>query len=404
MTTTPAAGQNASTTEANGLSVFLDLTRHIDDDFIRQEIALVTYVRDKEHADVHIIMSRHSSGNTGDTYNISFIGYGKYSDKNYQLNYWAPSSNTTYITRKGYAETIKRGLIPFLADSPLASLVDVTLSGNSEEMKTISTPRDPWNNWVFEIYGSTDIRSESTRNSLDARYGFFADRITEGSKIRLRPYGNYNKRNIETDDGTVSRKTTRNGVDSYYIKSIGENWGIGVFADLLSSSFDNYRARVEFKPALEYSFFPYREATRRSITISWRTGVGYSNYLDETVFDKNSEILFGQALAFSVDYRQPWGNLRANLMGFHHFHNIRSNRAEVSGSLNLRVVEGLGLNFSTSYSIINDQRNVSKANLSIEDILLEQQRRATSYQFRLDVGVTYTFGSKITGIYNPRLN
>ena len=288
----PVAGQKSPDRESNGLSVFLDLTRHIDDDYIRQEIALVTYVRDKELADVHIIISSHSSGNTGNTYNISFIGYGKYSDKNYQLNYWAPSANTSYDTRKGYTETIKRGLIPFLADSPLASMVSVAITGNGNDIKTFAPPRDPWNHWVIEVYGSTNMSSESTRNSVNVRYGFVADRITEESKIRLRPYGNYNERNIKTDNGTVSRITTRNGFDSYYIKSIGEKWGVGVFADLLSSSFDNYSTRVELKPALEYSFFPYREATRRSITIAWRSGAGYNNYLEETIFDKNTEILF----------------------------------------------------------------------------------------------------------------
>lgn len=390
---------------ANSLSVFLDMPRYADEDYIRQEIPLVVYVRDRELSDVHIIMSRHSAGATGDTYDISFIGYGRHKDKNYQLTYWAPSSNTSHETRSGYTEQIKRGLAPFIAGTGLSGRMTVQYAAREIDAGIDSgEERDPWNYWVIEMYGGGNFNREETRNSLHLRYGIFADRITAESKTRLRPYGNYNERNFVTDDGTVTSATVRGGFDSYHIISIADHWAVGVFGDMFISTFDNLDFSAIVSPAIEYSFFPYDEATRRAVTFAWRFGMGYYDYVEETIFDKTEEYLFGQAFIASADFRQPWGNVRAGLTGFHHFHDFKSNRAELFAFVNLRIIEGLSLNLIGSFNLINDQVAIPKTDLSLEEILLEQRRRATSYQFSGNIGLSYSFGSRVTGVFNPRLN
>lgn len=386
------------------LGVFLDMTRMADEDYIRQEIPIVVYVRDKEHADVHIIMNRYSSGTTGYTYNISFIGYGKFEDKNYELNYWAPSTNTSYETRKGYTDAIKMGLAPFIAVSSLSSRMDVVYDTIARADDEVDLMIDPWNYWVFETYGGYDFSKEDTRSNLHIRYGFSADRITAESKTRIRPFGNYYERKFDTDDGMITSIRVRNGLDSYYIKSIGDHFGIGVFGEIDVSTYDNLKFGGDLSPAIEYSLFPYEEATRRSVTLSWKLGGVYNNYVEETIFNKTEEFLLEQALVLASDFRQPWGTIRAGLEGSHHFHDFASNRAEVFARVSFRVFEGLALNFSSGYELINDQVNIPKADLSLEEILLEQRRRATSYEFDAEIGLSYTFGSRITGVFNPRLN
>jgi hypothetical protein len=177
-----------------------------------------------------------------------------------------------------------------------------------------------------------------------------------------------------------------------------------VFGEILISTFDNLDFKSELFPTIEYSIYPYREATRHSITFAWRFGAGYYDYIGETVFNKTEEFLLGQELATSVDFRKPWGDLRAGVVGFHHFHDFRSNRIDLSGSLNLRISEGFSLNLRSNFNIINDQFAIPKGDLALEEILLEQRRRATSYSFSASFGLSYTFGSAIAGVYNPRLN
>jgi hypothetical protein len=386
------------------LSVYFDMPASIDTDFIRQEIPVVEYVRDRALANVHIIMSQHPAGTTGSTYSISFIGRGNHQDKNYQLSYWAPATNTFYETRRGYTRKIKMGLAPFIAASPGAERMIINYDAAILATTGDELPRDPWNFWVMEFYGGGNYSREETRNSLHIRYGMFADRITPDFKTRLRPYGNYYERNFLTDAGIITSTSVRGGFDSYHIKSIADHWGIGVFGDIFISTFHNLHFSGEVSPAVEYSIYPYEEATRRSIALAWRLGVGYYDYVEETIFDKTQEFLYGQAIVLSADFRQPWGNVRAGLVGFHHFHDFRSNRTELSGIINLRIVEGLSLNLATSFNLINDLVAIPKGDLSLEEILLEQRRRASSYEFAANIGLSYSFGSRITGIFNPRLS
>lgn len=398
----PLQGQQA----ANGrLSVFLDEERWVDADYIRQEIPVVEYVRDKELADVHIIMSRHRAGSTGSTYSISFIGYGEYENKNYEISCWVPSTYTSHMERSAYTEKIKAGLAPFIAAADILDKMDITYVALPLEITPgLEFLKDPWKNWVFEVYAGGNFHREESSNSLHIRYGVYSDRITKESRTRIRPYGNYNERNYITDDGTVTSTSVRGGLDSYHIISLSEHWAAGVFGDIFISTYHNMDFSAELSPAIEYSLFPYEEATRRSITFAWRIGAGYYDYLEETIFDQTEEILFGQALIAAANFRQPWGDIRASLVGFHHFHDFRSNRAELSAHLNLRIIKGLSLNIRSSYSLINDQVAIPKADLSLEEILLEQRRRTTSYDFSANIGLSYTFGSRITGVFNPRLD
>ena len=71
----------------NPLKVFLDLGYWADADYIRQQIPVVDYVRDKEDADVHIIMTRHHAGQAGTNYALSFIGSAKCSEMKNNLKH-----------------------------------------------------------------------------------------------------------------------------------------------------------------------------------------------------------------------------------------------------------------------------------------------------------------------------
>jgi hypothetical protein len=399
------AGSNESgrTDRGKTLSVFLDIPGYIDGDFIRQQIPVVEYVRDRNLADVHLIMSRHAAGTTGYTYSISFIGRIPYQEMNYQLSYWSPSSETMDQSRRGYTGYIKMGLAPFIAASSMAGRMIIQFEDIPETLMEQVDLRDSWNYWVVETYGGVNYNREETRNSLHVRYGIFADRITADHKTRIRPYGNYVERNFVTDDGIITSTSVRGGLDSYHIKSLGDHWGVGVFGDIFISTFHNLDFSAVVSPAIEYSLFPYHEATRRSIALAWRAGMGYYDYVEETIFDQTEEFLYGQALVLSADFREPWGNIRASLVGFHHFHDLRSNRLELSGIFNLRIVEGLSLNLATSFNLINDHMAIPKGDMSLEEILLEQRRRASSYEFGINLGLSYTFGSRITGVFNPRL-
>lgn len=381
------------------ISVFLDCD-HCDFFYIQQNIPFVNYVRDKELADVHILITIHHNGNSGENYEINLIGYKDFQGKNNLLSYWAPSTNSQDDTRKGLSEMIKFGLVPYVATTPIANQMEVSFKENHVFEKT--TPADPWKSWILEVYAGSNFLYESEKSNLTARYGFYANKTTEEWKVRLQPYFNYGKLTFKTEEEWVVRESHRNGFNGTVVRSLNNHWSAGVFLNSLSSTFHNIDFNVEFSPGIEYSFFPYSEATRKAITISYKLGLGYHDYIEQTIFDKNQEVLLGHGLVASIEFQQPWGNLRGGIKGSHFFHDLRSNRAEVYSNMNLRLFSGFALNFWGTVNLINDLVALPKGDMSLEDILLQQRRQATSYQAQGSIGLSYTFGSKFTNVINTR--
>ena len=388
------------------INVFLDAHWWLDEDYIRQQIPVVNYVRDREVSDVHIIVTRHGAGSAGTNYAISFIGSRRFRGIDHEMEYWAASTNTGDDTRRGYTNVLKIGLVPYIATTSMVDRILIEFDYDEAAIireNGLEPEQDPWNGWVFEIYGGGNFSKEETRSNSSSRFGFFADRVTTDWKIRLRPYFNFNKRTFKTDSGDIVSQTHRHGFNSYVVKSINDHWSVGVFSSGLSSTFSNMKFNGEIVPALEYSYFPYREATRRSITVAYRMGYSYHDYIERTIFDKDSEWLWSQSMEASARFQQPWGNVRAGVTGSHYFHDFSYNRAEIFANVNIRIFQGFSLNVQGNYNIINDLISIPAGELSLEEILLAQSQRATSFSVSGSIGLSYTFGSDFSAAYNPRL-
>jgi hypothetical protein len=395
---TSASERPARINNSDLLSVFLDFPYH--QQYVRETMTFVNYVRDREMAHVHILMTRHGSGSAGENYIISFIGRRRFEGMNNVITYWAPGTNTTDETRRGLVNMLRMGMVSYLASTSMVSQVSLNISGNVQiEREPVS---DPWNNWVFEIYGGANYYKESNQSRFDSRWGFSADKISEDWKIRIRPYFNLNERRFNTDDGTIIRRNRRHGFNGALIRSIDQHWSVGLFNNMLSSTFHNIEFNITGSPGIEYSFYPYTEANRRAITMVYTIGAGYHKYIEETLFFKTEEFLAGQSIDLSASFQQPWGSFRASVSGSNHFHNFSSNRASVSSRLDLRVIKGLSLNISGNFDFINDLVALPAGELSLEDILLQQRRQATSYQMAGAIGLSYSFGSQFTNVVNTR--
>jgi hypothetical protein len=387
-----------SPADNNLLTVFLDFPFH--QQYIRETITYVNYVRDRELSQIHVMMTRHGSGTAGANYVMTFIGRGRFEGMNNVITYWSPGTATTDETRRGLVNRINMGLVPYIASTNLAGQISLSINGDRPVQRI--PVEDPWNNWVFDIYGGATFFKEERQNRFDARWGFSADKVSEDWKIRFRPYFNLGERNFATDNGWITSRTRRHGLQSHIIMSIDQHWSAGLFVNMLSSTFHNLQFNTSARPGIEYSFYPYSEATRKSITMVYTIGAVYNNYIEETIFLKTSETLASQALNISVAFQQPWGSFRARLSGSHHFHDFTSNRAEFFARLDFRIVKGLSLNLSGNFDFINDLVSLPAGDLSLEEILLQQRRQATSYQMSGSIGLSYSFGSQFSNVVNTR--
>ena len=382
------------------ISVFLDCNA-CDNSYIRQEIDFVNHVRDPEIAQVHLFITTRRAASGGRVFTLSFIGKEKFTEINNNLTYTSVPTNTRDEEREGLTAMIELGLVSYLAHTPLAEEIIVDIPGDYSKSTTVKG--DPWNNWVFEIYGGANFYKETSKGSLDLRYGAYADYVTPEWRIRLRPYFNYNRDDYVREDEEVRSIRHRNGFQGRVVRSISDHWSIGVFPYVTVNTYENIDFGYRIAPAIEYSLLPYKLALRKEYTIAYSVGYLYRNYLEETIFGKTEENLYNQSLKFDVRVLQPWGTVRAGLEGSHYLHDFSKNRVSLYSNVSVRIFKGFSVDFSADYDYVQDQLSLPRGDASLEEVLLGQRQLATSYGISVAVGLSYRFGSIYNNVINTRL-
>ncbi|MDZ7716933.1 MAG: hypothetical protein U5J95_12035 [Balneolaceae bacterium] len=405
------SAQNTDTTNSSSVSeklrVFIDC-RRCDDSYIRNEVIFVNFVRDKEDAQLHLLITRQQAG-SGSEFTLQFLGRKTFSGQENILKFNSPSSDTEDDQRRGLVKKVKLGLFPYVSGTDVIDNLEITY--NPDVSAPSQQEDDPWNNWIFELNGRMFFDGEESSNNLFLNGGIEAERITQEWKIRTNYNYDYNRREetfTETDSlGNQSNVTevfiTRGQrFDGSVIKSIGSHWAGGIFGEALSSTRNNFDFVLAGGPGIEYNLFPYDEYTEREFTFSYQINPSYRNYADTTIFNKTKEFLVQHQLRSRAEFTQPWGEIegRANFSAF--TQDLSKNRLDINLEIDFRIFRGLSLNFSGRYSLINDQLSVPKGNITDAEQLLDLRERLTGYSYRGSIGIEYTFGSIFNSTVNPR--
>lgn len=377
--------------------IFLDCPL-CDHDFIKTNITFVNYVRDRKDADIHILITTQMTGSGGREYSINFIGQNKYSNIQDTLIYISQKTDTDDNIRRGLVRVLKLGLIPFVYKIPLAD----KLSVHFEEELEPTAVEDKWNLWVFNIGINGNTTGEKTTRFTSFNGDLSVNRVTPESKIRLGISANFYENKYKFEDDTFTSTSHSERFRSKYVKSLGDHWSLGVWANLNSSTYSNIKSDFFGGIGVEYDIFPYSVSTRKLLTISYQIGYNYTQYREETIFYKLSENLLGQSLTVTADFKQPWGYLFLLLEGSHYFHDFSKNRLDLEAGLSTNLLKGLSFEVWGGYSQIHDQLSLAKRGTTYEEILLRRKELATNYSYYLSVGLSYTFGSIYSTVVNPR--
>lgn len=380
-------------------SLYLDC-RGCDETFVRREIDFVNYVRERQPADVHVLVTDEETGSGGRTFVVELIGQRAFQGQVQRVSFTTASDATSDDERTAFVRSLRAGLVPFLLQTPLASRIDVVVEGAAAQTETPA--EDPWDGWTFELYGDGFADLESSRTALRVRYGVYADRVTETWKVRVRPYFNYERQRFESAEATVVTTSRRDGLESFVIRSLTDHWSAGVFGDVITTTFGNIDLRVGVSPGVEYSVFPYREASRRQLTAVYRVGLAHVQYADTTIFGEIEEVLASQALEVDYRLRQPWGSVDVGLEGSHYVHDLSKYRIAFDGRVSLRLVRGLSLSGGAEVDLVHDQLNLPKGDASFEEVLLRQRQLATTFEVSASIGFRYRFGSLYNNVVNTR--
>jgi hypothetical protein len=403
----PAAARAEQTNGAP--RVFFDCrSPQCDNTYYRTEIAWVSWVRDQADADVYVIMTSQATGGGGREYLLDLAGRGTHADFQLGARYRALSTDTERERLDGVALSLGLALAQFAQQAGFRDLVALqglrTTAAGLGGVVSADQVDDPWDLWVFRINANGNFEGQSSRREWRVNTGFNATRVTPTWKQSYS--GNFNRRGqrIEFDDREPFEDNRYDwGVNWRVVYSLAEHVSLGVSGNVGRNTTNNQDIWGQFNPAVEYSFFPYEEATRRSLTAFYEVGPVYRSYFEPTLFGKTAELLAEQALTIAFSQRQPWGGASVNLRGSTYLHDIEYHNVQLRGDLNLRIVRGLDLNVGSSYERVRDQIYLSGADLTPEERLLRLQQEQTDYRVRMSFGLSYQFGSPFNNVVNNRM-
>jgi len=395
--------QNTSS-QSQLLNVFLDCNR-CDRSFIREEITFINYVRDKEDAQIHLLITQQRTGSNGTEYTLRFVANNSFDQKSSRRKYTSASSDTEDEERRGLTKEIKMGLLPYVVETDVVENLTVNYEQDNQQQE--STQQDKWDSWVFELSGDSYFNGEQSRSRLYLSFGASANRVTPDWKIETEYDYDFNRRKFTELDSLENEQTsiyTTQGqrFNSLVVKSINKHWSAGLFGEAYSSSRNNIDYAFSASPALEYNIYPYEEYSEREISFRYLILTGFYNYDEVTIFNKQSELLFRQRLRARVNFTQPWGEIEGRVNASTYMHDLSKNRIDIDLEFDVRVFRGLSFNISGRYSLINDQLSIPKGDISDAEQLLDLRQQSTSYSYRGSIGIEYSFGSIYNNVVNPR--
>jgi hypothetical protein len=247
------------------------------------------------------------------------------------------------------------------------------------------------------------MTGEESSRALDLGAQIGADRITDDWKMTFGSEIEYRREDFDLDeDEPLRAERNERDFDGLVARSLNDHWSVGARASIDSSTFDNIALRAFSAPAIEYNLFPYSQYTRRQLRVSYAAGPYYARYREETLLFRMSDRMTRQELQITLDQREPWGSLQAEVEYSTFLPDASLYRVQFDGEVNVRLARGLSLSLEGSTSRLRDQISIPRRGVTPEEVLLRLRRLRSGYEYNLQIGLTYTFGSIFNTIVNPR--
>ncbi len=400
------------------LRVFFDCSGPIScqPDHLRTELPWVSWVTNREDADVHVISTRQDLGGGGINTNIEFQGLGAMSHLADELNFTTPGTDVMRVRIDGFTRALKLGLTRFALERGLGSELDLLFAGSAPAVadssgvigavlpSTLAVDiADPWNYWTFRVGMTGNLSSTQTRSSHRVNLNLGADRITDGWKFTLASSGSVLREEIELSGGRrVKNDRDSWNVSTILVRSMSPHVSTGVDLAGGKEQQNNRQARVEANPAVEWNLYPYSQSSRRQLIVHYGAGFQHNNYEEETVFGVMRETVPFHRVGLQYSAVERWGQASLNADASQYLHESGLYSYGAQGSFSLRIARGLDLTSNANAQRIADQINIRASQLTDEEILLGREALPTSYSYAASTGFNYRWGSGVANIVNAR--
>lgn len=379
----------------NSLSVFLDCSNggNCYLDFIRKELDILTFVRDRTDADVQVMITNQYNANGGTVSNLILVGRNSYASLSDTLSYFIDPNLTEDDMRNLLAANIKKALYPFLQKTAIGKSIEV-IYPSRESLGLDSIAKDPWNYWVFQL--GMNGYSDGSENYFNLSGSGYVSMTRETEKSRTVGYFNtYLSKQEYKDNGTtyIYDFQTYSAEFNHSVK-LNEHLALGISNFYMNSIFSNYKHRLSSQPRFEYSIFPYKDFNTKRLILGIEIGPQYQQYMDTTIYLKTKEVLLQQNLSLISSLTKPWGSVNIGFFWSNYFHDFNKNQFSINGAISTRLFKGLNFAIWGNYAFVHDQINIRKGDISVDQLLVKNKELLSSYNFNIGMGINYRFGSK----------
>ncbi len=372
-------------------------------DFVRTEVKMVEFVRDRFYADVHLLITEQGTGGGGSIYRLQFLGQKRFQNQNDTLEVSAAATATDEEVRKEFVKKINLGMIKYVSKTDFAQYLTINFDvPKGDSIK--KTEKDPWNYWVYSIGGNINFNGDTNYSDNNYNANTNISRVTEDQKFSL--WLGYNRNENKYIYGKDTTRVSNNRLNLYneYGKSINQHWSIGVEVGAASSTFENIKFRAKITPKVEYSVFPYKDFNAKRLVFGYSIGPQFSAYNDTTIYFKKRE-LRGQQTAYAIaSFTQKWGNINIGLDYSNYLHDFSINKFGLGGAIEWRIYKGLRLAMFGNFEFIRDQISLPKGSATRDDVLTRRRLIGSSFNYWAGTGIRYQFGSQNNSVVNPRFN
>lgn len=387
-----------------------------DMDFFRREIPYVNWVRDRQSADVHVLVTTQTTGGGGRQYVLAFLGRGRFEGQGHDLQVSTGGDATEDEVRRAVAARLRLGLGRYLAGTAMAERLQVVLPGPPPGAGAgpeggrppgpppgAGQPDDPWDFWTFRIGANAFLNGESSYTSSNLSTNVNANRTTEDWKINLSARLSRTEQTFELAGGTkVESKRDDWSATGQLVRSVTDRLSVGMRTGAGKSTYLNEDLRWNVAGGVEVNAYPYAESSRRSLTFQALLDVRHWDYAHRTIFGEDQETRLAGELRTALSFVQPWGRASIGLEHSRYLHDTSKWAASLGGSMEVRLFRGFSVNVGGNYGWIRDQLYISAAGATDEQILTRQRALATNFSYYTSIGISYRFGSIFNNVVNPR--
>jgi len=396
--------QPADTIQRNDAPKVFLVCEYCDQNYYKNEITFLNFVRDRRLADIVILLRTINTGNGGTEFTLEFSGENNFKDITTTEKFNAIPNQSNGEIREGIRDAIKKGVLPYLLKSNLASKINYSITG-LENTANADQVKDKWNLWLFSISGNLSGSGQAYSKQFDMFSNFNTNRTSQKNRFETGffQYGNFQKYTVN-DSTSISAFVNNIGAYSFDAITLGKHAAVGYFATYFASTVQNLKNSTSLYPSIEYNVFPYDDATKRRLTLNYRIGARYVDFFTPTYLDKLYEWYFLHSLVVSYRQVEKWGSLNCDIGSFQYFHKQKFYRVNISPNVSLNVAKGLNINLGGNFSVVNDQYFLRKEEVSQEAILLGQAQLKSNFSYFFYSGLSYNFGSIYNNVVNVRFN